>query len=73
MQHTVNGQIVEVKLYSPRPTDTKKLLFGNVKDTTTRVLLSMFIENVTGFEPEEIIYSDEPGFVLAAFREEPGQ
>lgn len=56
----------------PRPTYPNKLLVQNVKDSTTRDCLSMFLENITGLEPEEIIYGDEPGVVLISFHEEPG-
>lgn len=74
--HTIQGQNVEVKLYTPpkpRPTYPNKLLLQNVKENTTKDCLTMFLENIAGLEPKEILFGDEPGIVLITFEEEPGK
>ena len=74
-QHKIAGHKVEVKLYvppKPRPTYPEKLLFKNVADSTTRDCLCMYLERVTGLEPQEVLYSDENGTVLVTFEQEPG-
>nr|KAG5699798.1 hypothetical protein BaRGS_013518 [Batillaria attramentaria] len=58
-------------LYNGRTTYPDKLLFHNVSDTTTKEHLNTFVELVSGLEPVEILYSDEPGVVLITFKDEP--
>jgi hypothetical protein len=74
--HKINGISVSVELYvppKPRPTYPNKLLFKNVADSTTKDCLTMYIERVTGLDPQDVLYGDQLGTVLITFDEEPGQ
>ncbi|KAK7479356.1 hypothetical protein BaRGS_00029434 [Batillaria attramentaria] len=69
-QHKIGRTPVQVNIYvppKPKPTYSDKLLFKNVADSTTKDCLEMYLERITGLEPKDIVYGDEPGVVLVSF------
>nr|KAG5693840.1 hypothetical protein BaRGS_004448 [Batillaria attramentaria] len=62
-QHKIGRTPVQVNIYvppKPKPTYSDKLLFKNVADSTTKDCLEMYLERITGLEPKDIVYGDEP-------------
>lgn len=74
-EHTnrIKGQIAEVNFAKAPPYDSNKLLFKNVAEVTTKEHLLTYVENVSGTERLQLIYSDDQGVVLVIFQEKAGK
>ncbi|KAK7109795.1 protein mono-ADP-ribosyltransferase PARP14-like isoform X1 [Littorina saxatilis] len=73
-QHKIEDNGMTVKLLlppKPTPDYPNKLLFRNVPNDVSKDHLTTFLENITGCEPEDILYGDDEGVVLATFDSEP--